>query len=113
MIGFGSLNYSDNFIQLENEWNLPESNTDRIIQSIVVNPKDNLFIAVHLNRSIIEMKESGEFIFELILKDENGNKFLPHEMTFISSEILGVKCVWGYYEEGKIFFWRDKNFLHF
>ena len=64
--------------------------------------------------SIIEMKESGEFVFELILKDENGNKFNPNEMTFISSEILGVKCVWGYYEEGKIFFfWRDKNFLHF
>ena len=29
MIGFGSLDYSDNFIQFENEWNLPELNTDR------------------------------------------------------------------------------------
>ena len=90
MIGFGSLDYSDNFIQFENEWNLPESNTDRSIQSIVVSYKDNhLFLAEYSNCSIIEMKESGEFVFELILKDEKGNKFHPHEMIFISPEILG------------------------
>ena len=114
MIGFGSLDYSDNFIQFENEWNLPESNTDRHIHSIVVNPKDNhLFLADSSNCSIIEMKESGEFVFELILKDENGNKFFPHEMIFISSEILGVKCVsWGW-KEGKIFFLERQKFSPF
>ena len=127
MIGFGSLDYSDNFVQFENEWNLPELNTDRHINSIVVNPKDNhLFLTESRNCSIIEMKESGEFVFELILKDENGNKFFPHEMIFISSEILGVKClsteanifsrrkcVLGGGKKKRFFFWRDKNFLHF
>ena len=123
MIGFGSLDYSDNLIQFENEWNLPESNTLRLIQSIVVNHKDNhVFLADYWNFSIIELKESGEFVFELILKDENGNKFLPNEMIFISSEILGVKClsggreanilvggkcVLGGWEEEKIFFFGE------
>ena len=51
--------------------------------SIVVNHKDNqLFLADFSNRSIVELKELGEFVFELILKDEKGNKFFPHEMTF-------------------------------
>ena len=114
MIGCGSLDYSDNFIQFENEWNLPESNTDRLIHSIVVNHKDNhLFLADCLNPSIIEMKESGEFVFELILKDENGNKFIPHEMFFISSEILGVKCRSGGWQEEKIFFLERKQFSPF
>ena len=109
MIGFGSLDYSDNFIQFENKWNLPESNTDRIIQSVVVNHKDNhLFLADGSNCSIIELKESGEFVFELIvLKDENGNKFHPHEMTFISSEILGVVCGSEDWKEEKIFFFGE------
>ena len=114
MIGFGSLDYSDNFIQFENKWNLPESNTDRIIQSVVVNHKDNhLFLADGSNCSIIEMKESGEFVFELILKDENGNKFFPHEMTFISSEILGVVCGSEDWKEEKIFFLERQKFSPF
>ena len=114
MIGCGSLDYSDNFILFENEWNLPESNTDRWIQSIVVNHKDNhLFLAESRNCSITEMKESGEFVFELILKDENGNKFIPHEMTFISSEILGVVCGSGDWEEEKIFFLERQKFSPF
>ena len=114
MIGFGSLDYSDNFIQFENEWNLPESNTHRHIESIVVNPRDNhLFLAEFSNCSIIEMKESGEFVFELILKDENGNKLIPNEMTFISSEILGVVCASGSWEEKKIFFLERQKFSPF
>ena len=114
MIGFGSLDYSDNFILFENEWNLPESNTDRFIPSIVVNPKDNhLFLAESRNCSITEMKESGEFVFELILKDEKGNKFIPHEMIFISSEILGVKCLSRGWKEEKIFFLERQKFSPF
>ena len=114
MIGFGSLDYSDNFIQLENQWNLPKSNLHRSIQSIVVNPKDNhLFLADFSNGSITEMKESGKFVFELILKDENGNKFHPNDMTFISSEILGVICVTMDWEEGKIFFFERQKISPF
>ncbi len=81
--------------------------------SIVVNHKDNqLFLADFSNRSIIELKELGEFVFELILKDEKGNKFFPHEMTFISSEILGVKYVVEGWEE-KIFVGERKKFSPF
>ena len=113
-IGSGSLDYSDISIQFENEWNLPESNTDRYINSIVVNPKDNhLFLGEYSNCSIIEMKESGEFVFELILKDEKGKKFHPNEMTFISTEILGVICVTRDWEEGKIFFLERQKFSPF
>ena len=101
-------------IQFENEWNLPESKKDRRIDSIVVNHKDNhLFLADFSNGSILEMKESGEIVFELILKDEKGKKFHPHEMTFISSEILGVNCrSWGW-EEKKHFFLERTSFSPF
>ena len=114
MIGSGSLDFSDDFIQLENEWNLPKSNTHRHILSIVVSHKDNhLFLAEHLNRSIIEMKETGEFVCELILKDEKGNKFFPQEMAFISSEMLWVVCgSWGW-KEAKIFCLERKRFSPF
>ena len=62
------------------------------------------------NRSIIELKESGELICELILENEKGKTFHPHEMFFISLEILRVKCGSRGWED---YLWREKNFLHF
>ena len=58
------------------------------------------------------MKESGELICELILKDEEGNKYSPNEMFFNSSEILGVNCWWWWGRENLIFLERG-NFPPF
>ena len=96
-IGFGILDFVVNSIEIETEWNLPESNTHRCrwILSLVVSDEDHhLFLADILNDSIVEMTESGEFVGELELKRENGEKLLPREMFFDSPQILGVNC-WG------------------
>ena len=62
---------------------LAESNTDRRISSLVVSDEDHhLFLTDFLSGSIIEMTESGEFVGELELKGEKGEKFWPKEMFF-------------------------------
>ena len=108
MIGLGSLYSSDNFLQFENEWNLPRSNTRRWITSVVVSDKDyHIFLADYSNGSIIELKESGEFVNEVILKDDKGKTFPASGLFFNSSEILGVNCVSG--EEEKLFFFEREK----
>ena len=109
-IGFGILDFVVNSIEIETEWNLSESNTDRRIRSLVVSDEDHhLFLADHSNFSIVEMTESGEFVGELKLKGENGEEFQPREMFFDSPQILGVNC-WrdGGREEYLIFLERKK-----
>ena len=110
-IGFGILDFVVNSIEIETEWNLPESNTDRRwIESFVVSDEDHhLFLADYSNFSIVEMTESGEFVGKLELKRENGEKLQPTEMFFNSSKILGVNC-WGEgrWEEYLIFLERKK-----
>ena len=109
-IGFGILDFAVNSIEIETEWNLPESNTDRGITSLVVSDEDHhLFLADNLNNSIVEMTESGEFVGELELKGQNGEKLRPTEMFFDSSQILGVNCQRaGVVEEYLIFLERKK-----
>ena len=109
-IGSGFLDYTDSSIQLENQWNLPESNTRRLITSILVsNEDDHFFLADKSNCSIIELKESGELICELILKDKTGEKFRPTEMFFNSPDILAVNCqVCGRGKEKLFFLEREK-----
>ena len=109
-IGFGILDFVVNSIEIETEWNLPESNTDRWIWSLVVSDEDHhLFLADNWNGSIVELTESGEFVGELKLKGENEEEFQPTEMFFDSSQILGVNC-WreGGREEYLIFLERKK-----
>ena len=62
----------------------------RLIISIVVSDKNNhIFLADRSNNfSIIELKESSDFISKLIFRQE-GKTFYPWEMFFISSEIVG------------------------
>ena len=92
-IGFGILDFVVNSIEIETEWNLPESNTYRQISSLVVSDEDHhLFLVDNRNGSIVEMTESGEFVGELKLKGENGEEFRPKEMFFDSCQILGVNC---------------------
>ena len=94
-IGSGSLYFSDNFLQFEKQWNLPGSNMNCWINSILVSDKNkHIFLADNTNCSIIELKESGKLVCELILRDKKGNKFPPKEMFFNSSGILGVNCCW-------------------
>ena len=111
-IGFGILDFAVNSIEIETEWNLPESNTDRWIRSLVVSDEDNhLFLADDSNCSIVELTESGEFVGELKLIGEKGEKFEPTEMFFDSSEILGVNC-WGVgreWGEGYLIFLERKK----
>ena len=111
-IGCGILDFADDFIKIETEWNLPESNTDRRrwITSLVVSDEDHhLFLADFLNCSIVEMTESGEFVGEFELKGENVGKLRPTEMFFDSSQILGVNCRRvGVVEEYLIFLERKK-----
>ena len=112
-IGFGILDFVVNSIEIETEWNLPGSNTDRRIWSLVVSDEDHhLFLVDHSNYSIVEMTESGEFVGELKLKGENGEKLRPREMFFDSSQIFGVNCRgWGKegrWEEYLIFLERKK-----
>ena len=81
-----------------------QSEKDRRINSIVVSDKDNhLFLADFSNGLILEMKESGEIVSKFILEDKKEKKFYPHEMTFISSEILVVNCRSKKWIEKKIF----------
>ena len=103
MIGSVSLYSSDNLIKFENQWNLRGWNMNRWIHSIVVSNKNkHIYLADHKNCSIIELKESGELVCELILKDKEGEYLIPTEMFFNSSEILWVNC-WQYKGEKLIF----------
>ena len=107
-IGFGILDFADNSIEIETEWNLLESNTDRWITSLVVSDEDHhLFLADSSNGSIVELTESAELVGELKLKGEKGEEFLPREMFFDSSKIWGINC-WGEGEEYLIFLERKK-----
>ena len=120
IIGSGSLDYSDNSIEFENEWKLPILKSYPLISSILVSPKDNhIFLADNWSCSIIELEESGEFVCELILS-QGQNRFDPQEMFFSSSEILGVNCrvQWweregqyddDYISEEKLIFLERKN----
>ena len=110
MIGSGILHYSGNFVQFENEFYLQGSNKCRLISSILVSDKDNhIFLADYSNRSIIELKESGEFLSELILTHE-GENFLPREMFFNAPEILGVNCGLCGTGEERLLFLERENF---
>ena len=112
MIGSGFVNSSEKFIQLENEWILPGSNSGRGIKSIVVSEEDShIFLSDFNNESIIELNESGEMIFEFPLTIE-GKEF---EMVFISPEILVVNCFgeWRGLGECKLFFFKRQKFSPF
>ena len=92
-IGSGSLYSSQYFLQFENQWNLPGSNTNRWINSILVGDNNkNIFLADNTNCSIIKLKQSGELVCELILKDEKGETLTPKEMFLSSPGIFGVNC---------------------
>ena len=117
IIGSGFLEYSYDSIQFENEWDLPDFHGYRLISSIIVSEKDNhVFLADKWNCSVVEWKESGEFVGELNLRLAK-DSFDPQEMFFSSSEILGVNCrvhsfrpagSFNDFEEALIFLEREK-----
>ena len=84
---------------------------DLEIQSIVVSKEDDhLFLPDLSNCSIIKLKESGELVCDLILK-EKGENFHPTGMFFNSSEILRVNCgEWGGGTEKKLIFFERQKF---
>ena len=112
-IGFGILDFAYNSIEIETEWNLPGSNTNRRIWSFVVSDEDNhLFLADNWNNSIVELTELGELVGELKLKVVKVKELKPTEMFFNSSKILVVNCRgWGKWErEEYLIFLERKKF---